>query len=289
MDTSIQPLCAGRGALGSEYAAWRVPAPLLPALAQRLDHLRRTGNGSQAPKQAAPKTSASQPNDLAAILSTAPPGFFCPFLDEVEGVALLLAPSKAHKATIAALDALLHLLCKRAETPIAPLRSVRLHRPDAPDGAGLEPDAAYYFGSKALTYRALCKAQGAAAVRERTDFLLNAPPDMALEVEPTPLDAAKIRAYGALGVRELWLSSGNAAKHTLRLAIFSRSRQAYRQPVHSPTLGVAAHDATALVNTPEPSKMLIAGADYEHDVRAAAKKIRRRTELLAKADGAEAP
>ncbi len=75
---------------------------------------------------------------------------------------------------------------------------------------GLEPDECYYVAHAAL----VLGLRG----RRRLDLAIDPPPDLAIEVDISPPEVAKVPIYAALGVPEIWRYDGRAVTFLARTA-----------------------------------------------------------------------
>jgi Uma2 family endonuclease len=128
------------------------------------------------------------------------------YLDPVQGLITLMAPSRLHDELARALDHIVDIAASALTGAVKGLLSARLRKPDSPPGTGLEPDCAFYVGDRARAYR------GALAVgKDAADAFFNeTAPDLVVEVEITNADEGKIERYADLGVREIWLLQDQA-------------------------------------------------------------------------------
>ena len=73
---------------------------------------------------------------------------------------------------------------------------------------GLEPDECYYVAH----FATIIALRG----QRRLDLSIDPPPDLAIEVDISPPDVAKVPIYAALGVPEVWRYDGRAVTYLAR-------------------------------------------------------------------------
>lgn len=234
-----RPVAVGRGDLGSEYRAYRLPGECVAGLSAVIDSVRN--------------------------------GWRRAYLDAKRGIIMLMAPSRAHESAGASVDNVLIDACRAAGLQYTLLRSTRLRRPEDPPNTGAEPDCAFYFGEKALAYQRLIESGRSAEAGDR--FVLEHPPDLVVEVEATFLDAEKLAGYQELGVPEVWRTRGDAFERKVVVEMFGLSTGGgYASADESPALGLHKDVIAALINAPD--KMMTPGSPYAEGITAAAKSIR---------------
>ena len=134
-------------------------------------------------------------------------------LDPVRGVIVLMTPSSLHESLTDIFDHIVDIAGSTLTGASKALRHTRLRRPGEPPGTGVEPDAAFYVGERAKSYRDAL-VEGAAAAEE---FVVHTPPDVVVEVEITHPDEGRVGRYADLGVRELWRLHGRKGTWDLRV------------------------------------------------------------------------
>lgn len=139
----------------------------------------------------------------------------------------LLTPSRSHDWHVTLIDHLVAQVATGCDAHWEP-SSQTTYRHPARD-AGAEGDRAYYFGRS---------AQKMAGVLE-VDLDSQPPPDLVIEVEHTRSSKHALRAWGKLGVGELWVY--NVRKHTTtflrrrRNASYSRIKASIVLPALRPS------------------------------------------------------
>ncbi|MCY4300123.1 MAG: Uma2 family endonuclease [Aestuariivita sp.] len=156
------------GSLGSDFWRIRVPSLLVPELARKIDW-NRMGRRVM--------------------------------IDAVKGVIVWMSPSSTHEGLAAASEDVVSFAAARLTLKVDKKRGTRWRAPDDPKDVGLEADAAFYIGERAVAYYATLKQEGQAAAARFTD---TTPPDLVVEVEVTHFDQDKPERYARLGVREMW-------------------------------------------------------------------------------------
>ena len=127
--------------------------------------------------------------------------------DVQRGVAVFMAPSRAHELTSVDAGDLTLALCQCLGVAVVHLRSATAGGP--PRGAA-DPDESYFVGEKAEVFLRIQEQEGREAALERTEHM---PPDLVIEVEHTHRDEGKRSLYRDLGVGELWeLATGHAGR-----------------------------------------------------------------------------
>ena len=120
------------------------------------------------------------------------------FIDPAKGLIALMSPSSAHEAHVDGVRDMVKAVGRAyGAGTLVGLGSTRWRRPGDPEYTGVEPDACYYLGEKALAWR-----QTPHAAREA--FEAAHPPDLVVEVERSHGDAAKPDFYREIGVPEMW-------------------------------------------------------------------------------------
>ena len=135
------------------------------------------------------------------------------WLDPVQGIITLMAPSHLHEDLTDLLDHIVDAAGSLVAGAARGIRSTRLRGRDEPPGTGMEPDCAFYVGERARGYFDACREGSAAA----DDYVLRVAPDLVVETEVTSFDEGKIVRYGDLGVRELWRLRGRKGTYELEV------------------------------------------------------------------------
>ena len=140
--------------------------------------------------------------------------------DLVRGIAVFMAPSRAHELTTQEAQELVSSLCAARGMAVVALRMSTIEA----DGGGRrmsEPDESFFVGAKAERYRLLLREGGLAVANEA---LADEPVDFAVEVEHTRHESAKRDIYRRAGVRELWeFATSFAGKDTAIIDLRARS------------------------------------------------------------------
>ena len=127
--------------------------------------------------------------------------------DVRRGVAVFMAPSRAHEVTSVDAGDLTLALCQCLGVAEVHLRSSTAGGP--PRGAA-DPDESFFVGERAETFLRIQAEEGREAALERTEEM---PPDLVIEVEHTHRDKGKRSLYRDLGVAELWeLATGRVGR-----------------------------------------------------------------------------
>ena len=134
------------------------------------------------------------------------------WLDPVQGIITLMAPSRLHEDLTDLLDHIVDAAGSLVAGAARGIRSTRLRGPGEPPGTGMEPDCAFYVGDRARGYFVALREGVASA----DDFVLRVAPDLIVETEITSFDEGKIERYCELGVRELWRLRGRRGSDELR-------------------------------------------------------------------------
>ena len=232
------PFSIQRGALGSEYCIWRMPGDLVARMAGALDN--------------------------AAM------GFRKAMFDVKQGLICLMAPSLDHEVTGGRADSIIHDLCDAAGVHSCQMRGTRLRRPEEPSNTGLEPDCAFYIGERAEQYEALQISQGEACAQ----FVLDNPPDLAVDVEATHIDKDKMRRYALLGVPEVWRTQGTVNLRNVSITMLTLHGDEYEPVDASPSLGLTPEMMAHIINNPKRF-----GVEYQEAMRAAAETVRAHVSL----------
>ena len=139
------------------------------------------------------------------------------WLDPVQGIITLMAPSHQHEDLTELVDRIVDAAGSAVADSVKGLRSLRLRGQGEPPGTGMEPDGAYYVGERAKGYFT-ARREGDAAV---VAFVERTAPDLVVETEITSFDEGKIARYADLGVRELWRLYGRKGADELRVDLLA--------------------------------------------------------------------
>ncbi len=156
------------GSLGSDFWRIRVPPSLIPELARQFDW-NRMGRRVM--------------------------------IDGLKGMIVWMSPSSSHEDLAGASDKVIPMAAQALKMAVKEKRGTRWKAPDDPKNVGLEADAAFYIGEKAVAYHTALKQDGWTAAERFAD---KTPPDLVVEVEVTHFDQDKPERYARLGVREMW-------------------------------------------------------------------------------------
>ena len=148
------------------------------------------------------------PHVLKAMAEALATEFRKSWYDLAAGVAVFMAPSRAHAFTSRDMIDLVKALCHAKDVAVVAMGDTTI-KADR-EGKSLEPDESFLIGERAARFLRIQSDKGReAALAELGDQ----PPDLAVEVEHTHYDANKIAIYRALGVPELWeLATGDAPR-----------------------------------------------------------------------------
>ena len=152
------------------------------------------------------------PHMLKAMVEGLAIEFRKSWYDLAGGLAVFMAPSRAHEVTSEEVGDLVKALCHANGLAIVSLRSATARTGDR--NRGLEPDESYLIGERAARFLRIKSEQGLEAALEDAG---DDPPDLAVEVEHTEYDSGKIAIYRNLGVRELWELATGAARRAPRI------------------------------------------------------------------------
>ena len=138
--------------------------------------------------------------------------------DLVRGIAVFMAPSRAHELTTQEAQELVSSLCAAHGVAVVALRMSTIKAGGGRRRKG-EPDESFFVGAKAERYRSLLRERGLAFANEA---LADEPADLAVEVEHTHYESAKRDIYRQAGVRELWeFATSFAGKDTAILDLLA--------------------------------------------------------------------
>ena len=139
------------------------------------------------------------------------------WLDPVQGIITLMAPSRLHEDLTELVGQIVDAAGSALSGASRGIRSTRLRGRGEPPGTGMEPDGAFYIGERAKGYFAACR-EGSP---EADDYLLRVAPDLVVETEITSFDEGKIARYADLGVRELWRLHGRKGTYELKVDLLA--------------------------------------------------------------------
>ena len=219
------------------------------------------------------------PNDLverlAATMHNVSMGYSKAMYDAEQGLIHLMAPSLEHGTACARSEQAVVNLCKVAGLRSTQLRGTRLRLPADPIRTGIEPDCSFHIGERAEQYQDLQAELGSKAGAACAQFVLDHPPDIAVEVEATHIDQDKMRRYAALEVPEVWLTKGAASTCGVSVTMRALQDGEYVQVEQSPALGLTPAVVASLINFPDQF-----GRRYADAVRAAADAVRHHVALV---------
>ena len=115
------------------------------------------------------------------------------------GMAVFMAPSRAHEMSSVDSADLVIALCQCRDVPVVRLRSATTGGKN--EGGAADPDESFFIGEKAAEFLKIQRGEGRDAALERTE---NVPPDLVIEVEHTHRAEHKRGLYREFGVGELW-------------------------------------------------------------------------------------
>ncbi|MCY4212720.1 MAG: Uma2 family endonuclease [Gammaproteobacteria bacterium] len=116
------------------------------------------------------------------------------------GLAVFMAPSRAHERRSRNSSGLVEALCAAMGLPVVALASTTLHGRGS--GRQGEPDESFYVGEKAAEYQRM--ERSGVGEDELDAWADGQPADLVVEVEHTHYEAAKRSIYRDAGIRELW-------------------------------------------------------------------------------------
>ena len=122
------------------------------------------------------------------------------FVDPVTGFVALMSPSSKHEEFAWATNDLAKALGSKFGFAVIAEGATRWRRPEDPRNTGVEPDACYYLGEKAVQ----CDRAFEAGEEAREEFVRRTPPDLVVEVERSRGDEGKPGFYRRIGVAEMW-------------------------------------------------------------------------------------
>ncbi len=116
------------------------------------------------------------------------------------GLAVFMAPSRAHERRSRNSSGLVEALCAAMGLPVVALASTTLHGRGS--GRQGEPDESFYVGEKAAAYQRM--ERSGVGEDELDAWADGQPADLVVEVEHTHYEAAKRNIYRDAGIKELW-------------------------------------------------------------------------------------
>jgi Uma2 family endonuclease len=148
-----------------------------------------------------------------------------------QGTLEIMVLSPKHEAVKHTLELLVEILAEEEEKDLYGLGSTTFQRADL--ARGFEPDACFYFTQAD-------RVRGKATI----DLQVDPPPELVIEIDLTSPTLNKFPIFAALGIPEIWRYAGE------RVAIFTLSRNHYREQAYSPTFPwVTSAILTELVET----------------------------------------
>ena len=130
------------------------------------------------------------------------------WFDLSAGIAVFMAPSRAHAFTSEDVNELIKALCHSNGLAVVAMGDTTITA-DAGDKS-IEPDESFLIGERAARFLDIEAREGLEAALEDVG---EEPPDLVVEVEHTHYDPDKIEVYRAVGARELWeLATAAAAR-----------------------------------------------------------------------------
>ena len=128
--------------------------------------------------------------------------------DLTAGIAVFMAPSRAHAFTSEDANELIKALCHSNGLAVVAMGDTTITT-DAGDKS-IEPDESFLIGERAARFLDIAAREGTEAALKDVG---EEPPDLVVEVEHTHYDPGKIEVYRAVGARELWeLATGTAGR-----------------------------------------------------------------------------
>ena len=134
------------------------------------------------------------------------------WFDLAGGIAVFMAPSRAHGFTSDEVNELVKALCRSNDLAVVAMRDTTIEA-DGGDKS-IEPDESFLIGERAARFLDIEARQGLEAALEDVG---DEPPDLAVEVEHTHYDPGKTEVYRAVGVRELWELAAGATRRDPRI------------------------------------------------------------------------
>ena len=121
-----------------------------------------------------------------------------------EGMLEIMSPSSEHEELIQVMATIAELVAEEQQVEFRCLGCTTFRRRDL--NRGTEPDSCFYIQN-------VERIRG----KKEIDLRVDPPPDLVIEIEVTSPAVAKLPVYARLGVPEIWLHDGRAAK-ILRLS-----------------------------------------------------------------------
>ena len=167
-------------------------------------------------------------------------------LDYAQGQVMLMTPSLKHEQLSQYIDSLVTATAVELSIKSSGLLTYRWRRANDPQHTGMEADRSYYLGSKAVAYLdALSQS-----VQQASEFVLEYPPDLVVEVGISFIDKSKQARYREFGVTEYWAVNQDArAGEAVAVTFLALQRQEPRVITTSTVLpGLSSKDSeTALL------------------------------------------
>ena len=198
----------GRESVGSRLADAPVRTGDLPAETPIATRWGKGALGSEMVALECPDASA-----LERAVEALSQRFRRAWVDLARGIAVLMAPSRAHDRTSHGAD---HLVLALAACKSIPVEAFGGGHWDATSGDGsTEPDESYYVGEVALAYRRLRRRYHAGEIGEEAleAFEEAHPATLVVEVEHTHYAGHKRELCRRVGMVELWEFGTSRARH----------------------------------------------------------------------------
>ena len=132
--------------------------------------------------------------------------------DLAGGIAVFMAPSRAHSFASRHAIELVEALCRAKSLAVVAMGDTTIKTDDG--DKSIEPDESFLIGERAARFLDIEAREGTEAALEDVG---EEPPDLVVEVEHTHYDSNKIEVYRAVGARELWELATAAAARAPRI------------------------------------------------------------------------
>ena len=132
--------------------------------------------------------------------------------DLTAGIAVFMAPSRAHEFTANDLRQLVEALCYSTGLAVVVMRSTTARTDDR--SKSMDPDESFLIGERAARFLRIESEQGLKAALADVGV---EPPDLAVEVEHTHYDPNKVEVCRAAGIGELWELATDDARRAPRI------------------------------------------------------------------------
>ena len=152
------------------------------------------------------------PQVLKAMVEGLATEFRKGWYDLTAGIAVFMAPSRAHEFTSRQAIELVKALFHAKAIAVVDMGATTIQADHG--NKSLEPDESFLIGERAARFLQIDSEQGLEAA---LDDVGEEPPDLAVEVEHTHYDPGKIEVYRAVGVPELWELATGAARRAPRI------------------------------------------------------------------------